>query len=140
MEAKVTYRTCRHVGCPALVVHGKAWCPEHQHEAPEPYVFKDDKRPDARDRGYDWKWYNFSRAYLKKHPACVRCGQPAEVTDHKIPLVIMKDWYGGNTYQEQDYQALCQSCNKDKGRFEDAHTIRLWKAGVLRKPAGGRGG
>jgi len=66
---------CSRPGCP----HRKP-CPVHtQKRAP-------DTRPSSAARGYDRTWRQIRAAFLKKHPDCLVCGQPAEEVDHIIPL------------------------------------------------------
>lgn len=42
----------------------------------------DSARPGARARGYDTAWERTRRRYLRQHPWCVVCGQPATDVDH----------------------------------------------------------
>lgn len=137
----MSFRQCRHIGCPNLVdqTNREGYCSDHAHEF-KPFKRDQFGRRGANERGYDFRWMHWSRNFLSRNPQCCRCPRPATVTDHKIPFEIMKDWYGGNTYQDEDYQPMCTACNVQKGRTEDAQMLRLWRSGQLRKPLEGRGG
>lgn len=84
----------------------------------------EDRRPSAARRGYDRRWREFSQGFLLRHPHCVQCGAPSKITDHKVPFEVMLDLYDGNTYLDEDYQALCVSCNTRKGANEDREAKR----------------
>ena len=89
--------------------------------------YKAEDRPSATERGYDSKWKRFSKQYLEKHPICVMCGNPATVTDHKMPISIMLEIYGYANYDEELYQALCHSCNIKKGKNYDMKIKKQWE-------------
>ena len=111
-------RTCKKAGCPNTHRNNNGYCDTHQ--LPRQ---REDNRPNAYQRGYDKRWFDFSRRFLKKHPTCRWCGAPADTTDHIIPFPIMKEMYGGNTYKEEHYQPLCKKCNDIKGKTEDKRMI-----------------
>ena len=56
-------RPCSHPGCPNLTED--KYCEEHKSLHPD--------RPSAAKRGYGSKWQRVSKAYLRRHPLCVRC-------------------------------------------------------------------
>lgn len=88
--------------------------------AKEKYRRYDANRPSANARGYDARWTKFARDFLKAHPTCAICGQPARVCDHKtIPADVMVDAFGGFVYDEAQYQPLCYRCNTRKGLTDD---------------------
>ena len=73
-------KPCKHPGCPRLTEG--AYCDEHKPLHPD--------RPSAAKRGYGSKWQRVSKAYLRKHPMCVKClaqGKfvTATVVDHIVP-------------------------------------------------------
>lgn len=39
-------------------------------------------RPSSAERGYDAKWRRRRRRYLRTHPDCCLCDEPATVPDH----------------------------------------------------------
>lgn len=86
-----------------------------------------ENRPSSTERGYDYAWTQFSKKFLENHPVCVRCGAPATVTDHKIPIQVMKEVWGENLLDENFYNPLCNSCNTRKGRNEDKKMIEEWE-------------
>jgi 5-methylcytosine-specific restriction endonuclease McrA len=45
----------------------------------------DQCRPSASVRGYGSKWQKARKDFLKTHPICARCTNPATVVDHDIP-------------------------------------------------------
>lgn len=60
-------------------------CPEAVARDRERKARFDTKRPTARKRGYDARWTAESKAFLRAHPFCARCGEPAAVVDHIKP-------------------------------------------------------
>ena len=95
---KKSKHPCGYLGCPQLIDAGQRYCEKH----------KQPDRPSAAKRGYNSKWQRLSKAYLRKHPMCVRCMQqgryvPATVVDHIQP-------HRGNPalmWDEFNWQALC---------------------------------
>lgn len=78
-------------------------------------------RPSAAKRGYGSKWQRTSKAYLRKHPLCVKClaqGKfvTATVVDHIIP-------HRGDHFlmwSDTNWQALCKACHDKKTGNEDS--------------------
>lgn len=101
-------RTCKHPGC-LNIAYRSDYCEKHKPK-------KVDRRPNANQRGYDYKWQQFSKDFLMRHKWCKHCGKRAKVTDHIIGYEEMVRLYGGNTYKDEDYQPLCVSCNTKKGK------------------------
>lgn len=56
---------------------------------------------------YDWRWQQARAAYLAEHPACARCGKPAQVVDHVRPH------RGSPTvfWDRANWQPLCKRCH-----------------------------
>ncbi|MEE5994204.1 MAG: HNH endonuclease signature motif containing protein [Oscillospiraceae bacterium] len=104
-------KPCRHPNCPNLT--DGQYCEQHKHLYPD--------RPSASKRGYGSKWQRISKAYLRKHPLCVKClseGRftPAEVVDHVIP-------HRGDSllmWDESNFQALCKIHHDRKTGNEDS--------------------
>ena len=116
MPNRPTKTVCQHVGCPNLGTHG--WCAKHRPPRKRPDAHYQDNRPGASKRGYDKKWYGFAQRYISQHRVCARCGRPAEVADHIVPI-----WAGGGHCDEDNTQPLCRSCNakkavEDKEQYE----------------------
>ena len=82
---------------------------------------KDDKRPSARERGYDSAWDKARKGYLGKHPLCAECERKglerlATVVDHIVPHRGDKDLFWDS---DGNWQALCTGChNRKTGRGE----------------------
>ena len=111
-------KPCKHPGCPRLTEG--AYCDEHKPMHPD--------RPSAAKRGYGSKWQRVSKAYLRKHPLCVKClaqGKfvTATVVDHIIPhrgdSVLM--------WSESNWQALCKHCHDKKTGNEDSRPLYSYK-------------
>lgn len=84
------------------------------------YSFKEDKPKKKKNwlkNQADLKFYNTSRwrklslAYKMQHPVCevVDCHQSSYYTDHIVPVSD-----GGDKWDENNFQALCRSCNASK--------------------------
>ena len=111
---KKSKHPCGYLGCPQLIDAGQRYCEMH----------KQPVRPSAAKRGYNSKWRRLCKAYLRKHPMCVRCMQqgryvPATVVDHIQPHrnnpALMWD--------ESNWQALCKPCHDKKTWTEDKNPV-----------------
>lgn len=69
----------------------------------------------ARNRMLDpAKWQRVAAAYLSREPACVACGSTYRVqVDHITELAD-----GGEMYDEENLQTLCETCHIQKSRQE----------------------
>lgn len=122
-------KRCKQWNCPNLHTNKNGYCDscnaKYRKKHPERYAEKDrkfdTKRPTARERGYDSDWEKFAKDFVRRHPVCEICHeQPSKVCDHKTDTArIMMDAYGKFDYSEENYQALCYSCNTRKGRTQD---------------------
>lgn len=92
--------------CGCVVVPGDRCQHMVQRDRERKAVF-DQTRPTARQRGYDSKWDRERAAYLKAHPHCVMCGNPARVVDHKTPHRGDKRLF----WSRSNWQALCFPCH-----------------------------
>lgn len=104
-------RPCSHPGC--LNLTEDKYCEEHKSLHPD--------RPSAAKRGYGSKWQRVSKAYLRKHPMCVRCmakGRyvPATVVDH----IVSHRGDAKLMWDESNYQSLCKACHDKKTGSEDS--------------------
>lgn len=105
-------RVCNKPGCYNLTEKG--YCEIHSHEC------KNDSRPSAYKRGYNAAWRKASKAYLIKHPFCVRClakniYKRAEVVDHIRPHKENQELF----WDKDNWQALCKQCHDRKTATED---------------------
>ena len=70
----------------------------------------DEKRPSARQRGYDTAWQRIRAEFLKAHPNCIICKEPATVVDHIEP-------HRGNLalfLNPANWQPVCGPCHNRK--------------------------
>ena len=97
-------RSCRHPGCSAL--SDRVYCEVHR-----PLY----ARENAAARGYDGRWKQARKAYLRQHPlcvACMRCGKltPATVVDHITPHRGDMQLF----WDKENWQPLCKDCHDHK--------------------------
>jgi len=108
---------------------GSPRCPHFAGQCPT-HTAKTDRhvRGTAQERGYDYRWSQFSKAQLKQFPICgqlhatgelsarySRCVQqgittPAKCVDHIVPMSK-----GGSQYDTTNLESLCIACNSAKG-------------------------
>lgn len=79
MSIAPTYCRCGHL------VRSFSDCPCGQRAKAERRAKADQARPSASKRGYDSKWQKARAAFLRDHPRCFLCGEPATVVHHVIP-------------------------------------------------------
>lgn len=97
-------RPCRHPGCPAL--SEGVYCETHR-----PLY----ARENASARGYDSRWKQARKAYLRQHPLCAECRRagkltPATVVDHIIPHRGEAQLF----WDKSNWQPLCKDCHDHK--------------------------
>lgn len=100
--------------CGKIVPHGVR-CECQRQADRERKARHDQRRPNARRRGYNREWEKARREYLAAHPYCRMCGNPATTVDHVIPHRGDRAlfWFRGN------WQPLCARChNSTKQRQE----------------------
>ncbi len=102
-------RPCRYPGCPNLCEKG-VFCEDHRKE-----WSYDALRGNAAARGYDARWHEARRLFLKRYPLCKRCLKygkitPATVVDHIVPhrgdMLLFWD--------QDNWQGLCRQCHDQK--------------------------
>lgn len=69
------------------------------------------------------RWTVLSSSFRKDHPLCEQCKRegritPSEVTDHIKPI-----HQGGNPYDRENLQALCQQCHNKKSAREKGRPL-----------------
>jgi len=69
-------------------------------------------------RGYDREWEKARREYLAVYPSCRRCGKPADLVDHIVPVREAPH----RRLDRTNFQSLCQPCHSG------------WKQSHERKP------
>ena len=111
-------RPCRYRYCPALTTDRSGYCSEHLRLARQQ---QDSARGTAAERGYGWRWAEYSRLYRKEHPLCVECEKQGQLTfsehtDHIIPVKGKDD---PRFWDPTNHQALCAYHHRVKTATED---------------------
>jgi len=78
------------------------------------------KRATSTERGYDARWRQARRAYLRTNPLCVEClkmgiVKSAKIVDHIKPHKGNMDLF----WDEANWQSLCERCHNKKTARED---------------------
>jgi 5-methylcytosine-specific restriction enzyme A len=81
------------------------------------------RKPFERERSNEgfynsWSWRKFAKQYKDANPLCVHCEAngvitPGTVADHIIPINK-----GGEKFNENNIQTLCESCHNRKSAGE----------------------
>jgi 5-methylcytosine-specific restriction protein A len=105
-------RPCLRPGCARLVQSG--YCPDHSgHIAIKRAGYDNEHRDDAARKLYrSGRWKKYSLWRLRGNPFCVKCGRPAQATDHIIPAYVAPERF----FDPTNHQSLCHRCNIQKGR------------------------
>lgn len=102
-------RPCCYPGCPELV--GSGYCDKHKKQS------SDYRRGTAHQRGYNYKWSQYSKRFLKQEGNYIcklrlpGCTYVADCVDHTIP-------HNGDMklfWDTSNHQAACIHCNSVKG-------------------------
>ncbi|MHA1225278.1 MAG: HNH endonuclease [Candidatus Hodarchaeales archaeon] len=109
-------RPCSYPGCPNLISPDKRYCPIHEKKIKKSI---DRDRESAYKRGYGSNWRKYREWYLRRHPLCVKCGRLATVVDHIVPVSL-----GGDFWDENNHQALCEECHNRKTMIEMLAGVR----------------
>lgn len=123
-------RICKATGCQRYALDGMSYCYEHQHlqrrddEARKMHI----KNHGIHDDLYNtYRWRKMSKEFLKAHPVCEVCGEPATDVDHITP-------HNGDSslfFDQGNLQSLCRSCHNYKTNLESREKIRRKKDGKL---------
>lgn len=75
------------------------------------------KPPDEHTRAlyHTHRWRQYRQRFLKVHPVCAQCEQPAQVVDHKTPARQRPELF----WSASNHQSLCQRCHQSKRATED---------------------
>jgi 5-methylcytosine-specific restriction protein A len=110
-------RPCATPSCPELVQHRH--CRVHTRA-------RDVRRGTAAARGYTYRWSQYSKAWLRKHPLCgmrqdgqlsaehSRCVQGGRTTGAQCTDHIRAVAQGGAFWDPSNHQSLCLACNTAK--------------------------
>lgn len=77
-------------------------------------------RGTSAERGYDLKWARIRAQFLRHHPTCEICGNPAKVADHHP--VSRKDLVAqGDPHPDSwdKLRPLCKSCDRREGNAKE---------------------
>lgn len=112
MRTRRSLGTCNRDGCPELTT--SSYCENHQAELDQ---VQEDRRPSARDRGYDSRHERERARYLTAHPICEveDCTDLAEVLDHVDGLGPN----GPRGHDPANWQALCGPHHRAKTNRDD---------------------
>ena len=75
-------------------------------------------RPDSTVRGYNYRWKQYAKNYLARHPLCVHClandrSTLATCVDHIIPVTDAGQ-SDPNFWRRENHQPLCTRCHAKK--------------------------
>lgn len=118
-------RPCARPGCQCTATHG-SYCEKHWQQYQMTVsenrkkfsARKDRERRNSAERGYNSAWNKARVGYLKMHPLCVKCGEPATEVDHIIP-------HRGDMklfWDSSNWQSLCHRCHSRKTYSENVET------------------
>lgn len=125
-------RPCNKPGCPELTNNG--YCDEHKKQKQQQ---QDERRGTAHERGYTYRWAQYSTLYRKKHPLCVMCEREGKIvgSQHVDHIIAVRGAKDPMFWKEENHQALCQSCHSRKTIAEDGGFVGKWKS-VIPTPKG----
>ena len=106
---ETTRHGCRFPGCSAILPRGVTFCRQHEY-----LTFKRTPEQDrARRSYYGPTWAKESKLFLRYHPACSRCGQPARHAHHVREIdTYHGDYAAGNDWN--NLEPLCYSCHSSE--------------------------
>lgn len=96
-----------------------------QRLAPKPVLNSWGKGKGATARGYTYKWEQYRKGFLMRHPLCVRCTQlgvvtAATVVDHIIPHQGDIEGPQSLFWKQDNHQSLCKPCHDGWKAQEEA--------------------
>ena len=69
-------------------------------------------RESAHARGYNWRWREFAKAYLRDHPLCVLCQKRGIIEGSQcVDHIDQQGPLGEHGYDENNLRALCKTCH-----------------------------
>lgn len=120
-------RFCAHTGCGNIITAGR-YCEVHQADEIEAERQRDRKRGGSRERGYTWKWDQYSRRYLMRpeNQTCKLhlpgCTLLATCVDHIVAVTGPDD---PRFFDPTNHQSSCSHCNTVKGKRTIKGTFEL---------------
>ncbi len=117
---KTPLKPCRKPGCRTLHRNANGFCDKHDKEQQQK---RNDNRPPAHKRGYDWEWHKFRNRFLEQHPLCEcsRCQEMgrlrvADIVHHIQSVDVRPDL----KFEETNLVAMSKSCHEaEHGRKRD---------------------
>lgn len=101
-------------GCGRVVAAG-ARCPCRAAADAERKARFDQKRPSSSQRGYTGAWDRAKAEFLRAHPFCRRCGEPATVVDHEKPHKGDMTLF----WDRKNWQPLCRNHHNSAKQREE---------------------
>ena len=95
-------RPCAAPGCPKLAGAGQRFCQAHLRASRRA---QDARRGTSTARGYGAQWRTIRARHLVEQPCCERCGAPATLVHHRVPL------RAGGTHAWSNLMAVCVDCH-----------------------------
>ena len=122
-------RPCAQPGCPGLTSHPSNYCPEHLRASRH---YQDSRRGTSTERGYNARWYRYTKAYLAEHPLCAICEQQgiveqAEMVDHIIPHHGDPNLF----WDPNNHQPLSLACHNRKTATQDGGYGKVLRVGGI---------
>ncbi|HYK89799.1 MAG TPA: HNH endonuclease, partial [Acidobacteriota bacterium] len=108
-------KPCTWPGCPNLTNGGR--CEKHRRQEQKEYDA--DRKDDPTRRFYNSRaWRRASDLHLRDEPLCRECAKMgrdtlATMTDHIVPIK-----QGGDPWNPNNHQSLCDSCHSKKSAAE----------------------
>jgi len=107
-------RPCRFPGCPHLTDDKSGYCPEHLKQTRRR---QDKERGTSTQRGYNYRWQRYRRAYLAAHPLCVLCLKKKPEVVREATVIHHVDRNPKNN-EKSNLIALCDECHRNEHRQE----------------------
>lgn len=108
-------RVCGH--CGGVHQPGER-CPKAAARDRERKARHDASRPTAKQRGYDREWEKARADWLAAYPSCRRCGAPATLVDHIVPIRQAPH----RRLDRTNFQSLCAACHSGHKQRLDRRT------------------
>lgn len=109
-------KICKKAGCGRTCEQGKNYCFVHKDLEGKRKIFTYRKKSSEYHHLYEsYRWRTLSKDFLKTHPFCYICGNPAVATDHIMP-------HRGDLslfYDVNNLQPLCAKCHSRKTMKEN---------------------
>lgn len=80
----------------------------------------DKTRPNSSRRGYTGAWEKARKAFLHRNPRCARCGERADLVDHKEPHRGDRELF----WDRNNWQSLCTPCHSGAKQREERRNSR----------------